>query len=234
MDGVHEDLEPNINGAQEQVERSPFQRLESHLWRRMASGFFVLIPLLVTFIVLRLVVDYIDGFVRPLPFVEDKPYDVPGIGVVFAVVALYAIGALISTRLGGRVKRLERAVLSRIPIVKTIYGVARQATDTLSAPLGHRFSRVVFIEWPRPGMRAIGFVTGHCHSPSDERTLLVVYIPTVPNPTSGNLAFVSEEEAVETNLTVEDAMKLVFSGGIVLPETWQIPSTVHLPELPKS
>ena len=233
MDGRHEDLEPNINGAPQRVERPLFQRLESHLWRRMASGFFVLIPLLVTFIVLRFVVGYIDGFVTP-PFVKGTPYYFPGIGVVFALIVLYFVGALISTRLGGRVIRWERAVLSRIPIVKNVYGVVRQATDALSAPMGHRFSKVVFIEWPRPGFRAVGFVTGHCHSPSDGQTLLVVYIPTVPNPTSGNLAFVSEEDAVDTNLTVEDAMKLVFSGGIVLPETWQVPPIADLPKLPKS
>ncbi len=115
------------------------------------------------------------------------------------------------------------------PVVKNIYGVAKEATDTLSGPMRHRFSRVVFLEWPRRGYMALGFVTGHFHSPVERKMLLVVYIPTVPNPTSGNLAFVPEEEIIETDLTVEDAMKVVFSGGIVMPEMMGVQTKVGLP-----
>jgi uncharacterized membrane protein len=80
------------------------------------------------------------------------------------------------------------------------------------------FSRVVFIEWPREGMIALGFVTARVVKPDSEESLAIVYIPTVPNPTSGNMALVSEDDLFETDLTVEDAMKLVFSGGIVPPD----------------
>ena len=103
--------------------------------------------------------------------------------------------------------------------MRNIYGVARQATDALSSSDGHQFSRVVFVEWPRPGLRALGFVTGHVHVSGDDRsTMVVVYIPTVPNPTSGNLAWVSEQDVIETSMSVEEAMKVVFSGGVVLPK----------------
>ena len=124
---------------------------------------------------------------------------------------------------GRRAVSWQNAVLSRIPVVKSIYGVAKQATDSLTSPSGHQFSRVVFIEWPRQGLLALGFITGHCPSPTADGTdLLVVYIPTVPNPTSGNLAFVTEDKVIETKLTVEEAMKIVFSGGMVLPEQMTI------------
>ena len=110
-------------------------------------------------------------------------------------------------------------MLSRIPVVKNIYSVANQATQALSTPLEHQFSRVVFIEWPRPGVRALGFVTGHIHARSErQQGTVVIYIPTVPNPTSGMLAWINEEDVMETDITVEDAMKVVFSGGIVLPK----------------
>ena len=80
----------------------------------------------------------------------------------------------------------------------------------------------------------MGFITGHCPSPAqDGKDLLVVYIPTVPNPTSGNLAFVTEDQVVETKLTVEEAMKIVFSGGMVLPEQMTLPSTLEESKLPK-
>ena len=80
----------------------------------------------------------------------------------------------------------------------------------------------------------MGFVTGHFHSPVKGETLVGVYIPTVPNPTSGNLAFVPEEEVVETSMTVEDAMKMVFSGGIVLPEALSQQSRASLSSSPEA
>ena len=129
----------------------------------------------------------------------------------------YFVGALVLAGSRRRVVQLQSAILSRIPVVKTIYGVARQAAEAL-ATSQHSFSRVVLLEWPRPGIMAMGFVTGHCHLPADDRTMLVVYIPTVPNPTSGMLAILPETEVTDTDITVEEAMKMVFSGGIVLPD----------------
>ena len=137
--------------------------------------------------------------------------------IVLLLGFFYFVGALVVAGSRRRVVQLQSAILSRIPVVKTIYGVARQATDAL-ATSQHSFSRVVLLEWPRPGIKAMGFVTGHCHLPADDRTMLVVYIPTVPNPTSGMLAILPETEVIDTDITVEEAMKVVFSGGIVLPE----------------
>ena len=224
MDG-RSDSQSGVEGDSQPVERKVVQRVEGHIWGRMGRGLLVLIPLIVTLLILRFVVVSVDEVFRGEGgFIEDDhALDFQGVGLVFLVLGLYAVGLLVSVgRVGRAIVRLENAVLSRIPVVKSIYGVARQITDTLASPMGHRFSRVVFIEWPRQGYMAIGFVTGHCDSPSGEATLLVVYIPTVPNPTSGNLAFVSEDDIIETGMTVEEAMKLVFSGGIVLPDAMQL------------
>ena len=211
-DQVREDQSPD---------RTPFQRVEGHFLRTMASGFVVLIPLLVTILILQFVVVSLDGIFRGEGgLLSRTPLNFPGVGVVILVAVLYGVGLIVSGRVGRRrVVQWQGAVLSRIPVVKSIYSVAHQATEALTSSTGHRFSRVVFLEWPREGFLALGFVTGHCHLPIQEDTLIVVYIPTVPNPTSGNLAFVSEREVIETDMSVEDAMKVVFSGGIVLPET---------------
>jgi len=214
-------------------QESLYQRGERHFWRRIASGFFVLVPLLATFLIIRFVFGYIDGIFRGdsgllTRWIEGTFLDFPGVGVAFTIGLLYLIGLLVAAEAGRRAVSWQNAVLSRIPIVKSIYGVAKQATDSLVSPSGHQFSRVVFIEWPREGMLAIGFITGHCPSPAKDGTnVLVVYVPTVPNPTSGNLAFVSEDKIIESELTVEEAMKIVFSGGMVLPEQMivQPPST---------
>ncbi len=132
------------------------------------------------------------------------------------IVIFYVIGLVISTRGGRKVMNWKDALMNRIPVVKTVYGVTQQATTTLTSQ--YRFTRVVFIEWPREGMVAMGFVTGRAYAADTGQSLVVIYIPTVPNPTSGNMAFIIEDDVVETDLTVEDAMRLVFSGGIVLPD----------------
>ena len=233
LDG-RRDTQTGVDGNSGLEERNVVQRLEGHFWGRMGRGLLVLIPLIVTLLVLRFVVVSVDDVFRGEDgiFKDDHPLNFPGVGLVFLVLVLYAVGLLVSGRLGRAVIAIEDAILSRIPVVKSIYGVVRQITDTLSSPMGHRFSRVVFIEWPRQGYMALGFVTGHCHSPTGEGTLLVVYIPTVPNPTSGNLAFVAEEDIVETGMTVEEAMKLVFSGGIVLPDAVSMVPRTVLPDSP--
>ena len=218
MDAQQEHIAPSAESQPERGRPPLLQRLESHVLGRVASGFLVLIPLIVTFLVLWIVIGYVDDFIRPRAIVKDRPWDIPGIGMVAVLVAFYIIGAAVSSRAGRRVLHWPSIVLTRVPVVKTIYGVAEQATDALTSSTGHRFSRVVLLEWPRQGFMAMGFVTGHSHSPTGDGSLVGVYIPTVPNPTSGNLAFVTEEELVETDITVEEAMKVVFSGGIVLPE----------------
>ena len=223
-EGVTDPHEPSLR---------PHQRLERHIFRTTVAGVLVLIPLLVTIAIVNFVVVAVDGVIRPLTFVKDKPWDVWGIGLAFFLVAFYLVGLLVSGGAGRRkVVQWQGAVLSRVPIVKSIYGVAKQATDTISSSMDHQFSRVVFIEWPRPGFKALGFVTGHLQSPAEERTVLVVYVPTVPNPTSGNLAFVLEEDIVETEMSVEEAMKVVFSGGIVLPDDMRVTYRAGLPEPP--
>ena len=237
MDGSR-DTQAGVNGRSGPAERNVIQRMEGHIWGRMGRGLLVLIPLIVTLLILQFVVVSVDnvfrgdgGFLKRL--IDDTPLDFPGVGLIFLVLVLYAVGLLVSAgRVGRAIVRMEDAVLTRIPVVKNIYGVVRQITDTLASPMGHRFSRVVFIEWPRQGYMALGFVTGHCHSPSGEGTLVVVYVPTVPNPTSGNLAFVSEDDIIETDMTVEEAMKLVFSGGIVLPDMLTMPPRSVLSEPP--
>ena len=193
-----------------------FQRFAGHVQGKTLSGLMALVPLLVTVIVLWFVIGYVDQFVRPMGFVSGKPWDVPGIGLAGVIVVFYAVGVLVSTRFGRTLMGWKSGFLNRVPVVKTVHSVTQQATSMLTSQYG--FTRVVFIEWPREGMVAMGFVTGRAYSADTGQSLAVVYIPTVPNPTSGNMAFIIEDDVMETNLTVEDAMRLVFSGGIVLPD----------------
>ena len=190
-----------------------FKRIERHIVGRTLAGLLSLTPLIVTIAIIFVIIGRTDEAVRP--FVAGQPWDVPGIGLLLLIAICYAIGLLVSTMPGRKLMEWTSATLNHIPIVSTIYGVLDKAMQALSSR--QHFSRVAFLEWPREGSVAIGFVTGSLYAPDREEPIVIVYIPAVPNPTTGNLAFVPEGEILETDLTIEEAMKLVFSGGIVLP-----------------
>ncbi len=215
-------------------ERAPaFRKVERHLWRRMTRGLLVIIPLLVTFIILRYLVAILESLLRPIatlllriPYMEQVPASTLiawTIGVSGVLVFLYALGWIVTGERGQRsVKVALNSILDRIPIVGKIYTVANQATEAISTPMSNQYSRVVFLDWPREGVRAMGLVTGQFYVPTEDRVMLAIYIATVPNPTSGMLAIIPEDDVVETDISVEDAMKIIFSGGIVLPDMMRV------------
>ena len=212
-----------MNEIENGKKNSFISKFESHIFSRILAGFIILIPLLVTILILLFLFYTVDDIFRGdrgffSPFINGTRLDFPGIGVIISIVIFYLIGLIVGGRLGRRISAIERTTLMWIPLVGTIYGLMRQITETLSAPVTNRFNRVVFIEWPREGYMAIGFVTGQFFDNQKNKEILVVYVPTVPNPTSGNLAFVPQKDVLETDLNVEEAMKLVFSGCIVIPD----------------
>ena len=228
----------NLGGGDARANR--FRRARGHLWERVGRGFIVIIPLLITFIILRYLVAVVEALFAPLVgVILDVPVigEIPAAAVIvwmavltLALFLLYSLGSLVSGERGRRrVTGAISNVAGRIPVFGSIYGAARQATEALSAPREQAFSRVIFLEWPRPNVHAMGLVTGRCAIPGDDRTMLVVYIATVPNPTSGMLAIVPEDDAIDSDLSVEDAMKIIFSGGIVLPDGMKADSPIELP-----
>ena len=198
-------------------------RVKATLQSRLMEGVIVLIPLVVSIMVMAFLVEKADAFVSP--FIKGKtiyglPVYFPGIGVIIVLVVFFAVGLAVATTWGRRAMDLNNALMRKTPVVGSIYGVTEQLTEVLSSK--YNFSRVVFLEWPKDGMLALGFVTGRAYNASAQTSLAVVYVPTVPNPTSGNMAFVNEDDVYETDMSVEMAMRLVFTGGIVMPQQLSI------------
>ena len=200
----------------EQPRPNVLKRVETHIQSKTLSGLADLAPALITLIIALFLVEKFDALIRPLPFVAGEPWDFPGIGLIVGVAVFYFVGLLISTRFGLVLSDWKNRLIGYIPVVKNIFGVTRQVMTSFTSQ--YTFSRVVFLEWPREGMIAMGFVTGRAYSAKTGDSMAIVYIPTIPNPTSGNMALVMEDDLLETDLDVDDAMKLVFSGGIVLPD----------------
>jgi len=113
---------------------------------------------------------------------------------------------------------LVEKILNRIPIIKTTYQIGKQVSVALSLPEKQIFKRVVLVEYFRPGTLTIGFVTGTILDKANNEKLLKVFIPTVPNPTSGIFVILKESKVIEPGWSVEQAMKIVISGGIIGPE----------------
>ena len=200
--------------------RGFFNSMKNHFQSKTVNGLVEIAPTLITIIVIGAIIGYVDTFVRPLAFVSGRPWDFPGIGIVLGAVVSYVVGLSISSEIGAKCMRVIDGMIHHIPFVNAIFGVSRQILSSMTSQ--YNFSRVVFIEWPRENMITMGFVTGRAYSERSGEALAVVYVPTVPNPTSGNTALVLEDHLIETDMSVEDAMKLVFSGGISLPENFAL------------
>ena len=137
---------------------------------------------------------------------------------VFVLATLmYLIGVLGRTLVGRRIVRIWEGALNLIPIVRPIYRIARQSTRVFAGSAELQTSKVVMLEYPRSGILSLGFATSN-YIDENGQLLLTIYIPTIPNPTSGFLAIVKQEQVVETDLTFEDAMKIVISAGVLANE----------------
>ncbi len=204
-----------MRGTTDSSESAKTQKVEFHVWGRVRAGFVMFVPILVTYLVLRFLVGYTDGLLAPL--LGLLPFTFPGLSLLLLFVIFYFTGLIVSPKMGKMAVSAQHAVFSRIPVVKNIYGLTEQVAEHLSAYSEHEFSRVVLVEWPKPDVFAIGFVTGSCDMRGEPGERLAIYIPTVPNPTSGMFAIVRQRDVIDTDITVEEALKLVLSGGIVLP-----------------
>jgi uncharacterized membrane protein len=200
------------------------------LWPRLRGYFFagmlVTAPIAITVYVALLLISLVDERVFALIPPEYNPetylpFSVPGIGVVLMIVILTLIGAIAAGYLGKMLLRLSDRLLNRMPVIRSIYGVAKQIVETVVSNKSVAFREVVLIEYPRKGIWTIGFLTGRSIDQIGETLvrpdLVNVFVPTTPNPTSGFLLFVPEGDVQRLPMSVEDGIKLVISAGIVVP-----------------
>ena len=188
--------------------------------RRMASGVVVLIPLVVTVYVLKALFGVTAGILLPIidPAVEAwPPLARTALSLGVLVVIVYALGELAAHLVGRRLLALAEALLLRVPLVRIIYGAVKQVVSAFERQDSSAFKSVVFVEFPRPGLQAIGFVTSSFEKP-DGSAWKTVFVPTTPNPTTGFLQVVQADELVPTDFTIEEAFKMVISLGAVVPD----------------
>jgi len=189
------------------------------------AGLLVTAPIVITVYFAWSMVDYVDSRVTGL--IPDHynpnhylPFAIPGLGVIILVVALTLIGFLTANYLGRMMVRLGESVVSHMPVVRSIYSALKQIFETVLSNRVQSFNEVVLVEFPRPAMWTLGLVVGKAYAGIAEQIgsdVYNVYIPTTPNPTSGYLVFLPREQMRHVDMTVEDCLKMIISGGIVTP-----------------
>jgi uncharacterized membrane protein len=200
----------------EEIQKPRRKSFWGTLWRQFFTGILTIIPLAITVLVLRYVFETVDNVLNPA-VVWIFGRQIPGLGFVATIILIYLAGVVASNIFGKRLIRWVESLIGKIPVIKQLYGGIRDITDSLHNVGQAPFLQVVLVEWPRPGMRTLAFVTKEITDKNGKK-LLIVLIPSVPNPVGGFLEIVHEENVVHTDISVNDALKLMLSMGKVVPQ----------------
>jgi len=181
------------------------------------TGLFVFIPIAITVWIVVWLLSFVNNLVLPVLRIVLPIPNIPGIGIIITAIIIFLIGLIAQNYAGRKLIELWDSFINRIPLVRSIYLAVKQLMENLFNTRGTgKFKEVVLVEFPRKGMLSIGFVANTVKI--DEDKYYLVYVPTAPNPTSGYTVFVPEEEIYRTDLTVEEATKIILSGGLVAKE----------------
>jgi uncharacterized membrane protein len=202
------------------------------------AGILITAPISITFYIAWQFIRSVDGWVSPLipPQWNPQQWGVPGFGLVLVAVSLTLIGAFTAGFAGRLFIRLSEAVLGRMPVIRSLYAAVKQLLETVLSQKANTFREVVLIEYPRPGLWTLGFITGTPHGEIGRllgEDMVNVFVPTTPNPTSGFLLFAPRRSVRVLAMSVEDGIKMVVSTGILIPPepAPDVPTSVSVPEL---
>ena len=206
----------------------------------LIAGLLVWLPLGVTLLVIKLLVDVMDRTWLLLP-PEWRPeavlgYYVPGLGIALAAVVVFVTGVIVANLLGRQLVALWEALLARIPVVRTIYTGVKQVTETVLSSSSQSFRKVLLVEYPRRGVWSLGFQTntelGEVQNKTGEE-VVAVFVPTTPNPTSGFVLMIPTRDVLELDMSVDEGLKMIVSMGVVVPQ-WSKGEDTSVAPLPPS
>ncbi len=199
--------------------------MKEFLKRNFWAGILVLVPISLTIYVIVIIFRAVDRILAYLPTKYNPqtylPFPVPGLGLIFAFLIIMLVGFIARNYIGSKIIELWEGLVNKIPFIRSIYVATKRLIETIFLKTDQNFKRVVLVEYPRKGVYALAFTTGMSKGEIQNKThknVVNVFVPTTPNPTSGFYLLVPEEELIFLDMNVEDAFKLIISGGIVTPE----------------
>lgn len=187
--------------------------------RYFISGVLVVVPLILTYIVLKFMFEAIDGILQPIIY-RVFGYFVPGLGVFTTLLIIILAGVFTRNFIGARLYRMGDRQLVRMPIIRPIYSAAKQLLEAVAMPSTKSFKEVALVEYPRRGSYALCFISNRIDLEinGEIRKFASVFVPSTPTPLSGMVILVAVDEVMPVNMTVEDGVKFLVSGGVASPE----------------
>jgi uncharacterized membrane protein len=197
----------------EHSKKTSRRQVGKKLRAQFITGILIVVPIVIAILILVWLFNYIDNIAQPVAK-SLLGRTIPGLGFGIMLLLIYLTGLVATSLIGRRLIRYGESLLARVPLFRYLYTGIKQIMEAFATPRESGFLQVVLVEFPKKGMRAIGFVTSESQVESGE-TLLNVFIPTSPNPTSGYLEIVRESDIIRTNISTDDALKMVLSAGKV-------------------
>jgi len=197
------------------------KKILRHLRSKIFTGILVILPLGITFLILKFVFNTLDSILGPLmPHIKflllGREHEIPGLGIIGFFLLLYLIGLIATNVMGRKLVHWADHLFTNIPVVKNIYLSSKQLTDAFSATRKGAFRQAVFVEFPQKGNFVLGFVTNEL-TDLDRKSKVAVFVPTTFIPPAGFLLFLPREDLLPSQLTIEEAIKAIMSVGIVTP-----------------
>jgi len=196
----------------------------SALRRYIMAGLLVWLPLGVTILVIKMLVDVMDRSMLLVP-AHLRPdqllgVHIPGLGVILSVLVVLITGIIVANLFGRKLVEGWESLLARIPLVRSIYSAVKQIAETMFSSSGQSFRKVLLVEYPRKGLWTLAFQTGTVTGEAQCKTgreVINIYVPTTPNPTSGFFIMVPKEDVVELEMSVDEGLRMIISMGSVVP-----------------
>ena len=207
--------------------------LFKHIRRRFGAGLFIVLPLFITVWVLYIMFSVIDSWITPslmkllatlqVPFIDtiQARIIIPVIGIIVLFFFIYILGLLGSNYIGKSIGRLLEERILKIPFIRSIYGGSKQILEAFSSSGEKAFRSVVIVEYPRQGLFSLGFLTTEQRDFPDDcggSGMIGIFVPTTPNPTSGMFVLVPKKEVIMLDISIEEGVKMIVSGGLITPE----------------
>lgn len=194
------------------------------LRRYLIAGLLLWVPIGVTVLVFKVLVDLLDRTLLLIP-ANYRPeallgFHIPGLGIVLTLVVLLGTGMLVANIFGRQLVAFWESILARIPFIRAVYSAAKQVAETIFADSGEAFKKVLLVEYPRKGIFSLAFQTASDLGEVGGRAgdnLVCAFVPTTPNPTSGFIVMVPIEDVHELDMSVDEALKMIVSLGVVVP-----------------
>jgi uncharacterized membrane protein len=190
----------------------------------LLTGLIVVVPITITIYIIQTLIGVMDNFLSFLPAAYHPDvflgFHLPGLGLVLVTILVFLVGLLTRNYFGTRVILFWDRLVGRIPVVRGIYQAIKQLTEAVFGTTGNSFQKVVMVEFPRSGLYSIGFLAGPASGELETQAgqrVMSVFIPCTPNPTTGYYVVVPEKDLIVLDMSIEEAFKLIISGGLIPP-----------------